>query len=70
MPVSSVAKPQRLLRFRPLHGVLLLVALVAPLVLTSLAGGSQAFEHVAQFPIGLLVLMIAMAALCWNLNAA
>ncbi|SEN54869.1 conserved hypothetical protein [Vreelandella aquamarina] len=70
MPVPSAAKPQRLLRFRPLHGVLLLAALVAPLVLTSLAGGSKAFEHVAQFPIGLLVLMIAMAALCWNLNAA
>ncbi len=70
MPLPTTANPQRLLRFRPLHGVLLLVALVAPLVLTSLAGGSQAFEHVARFPIGLLLLMIAMAVLCWNLNAA
>lgn len=69
MPSPSVAKPQRLLRFRSLHGVLLLAALVAPLVLTSLAGGRQAFEHVAQFPLGLLLLMFAMAALCWNLNA-
>ncbi|XQU09529.1 hypothetical protein P4544_07350 [Halomonas sp. LY9] len=51
MPLPSAAKPQRLLRFRPLHGVLLLAALVAPLVLTSLAGAAKRLSMWRSFPL-------------------
>ena len=70
MPLSTATKPQRQLRLRPLYVVLLLAALTVPLALASLAGGSLAFAHIKHFPVSLLLLMVTMAVLCWNLNAA
>lgn len=65
---STVNRPQ-LLKWRPLHGVLIALALMTPLLLTAWLGGAEALQRVRHFPLGLLVLMIAMAFLCWNLNA-
>ena len=46
------------------------LALIAPLVLTAWLGGAEALQRVKHFPLGLLLLMLVMAFLCWNLNAA
>lgn len=69
MPSSTTTKPQRLLRFRPLHGFLLAGALLAPLVLTTWLGGAEALQRIKHFPFALLLLMLVLAFLCWNLNA-
>ncbi|WP_404473750.1 flippase-like domain-containing protein [Vreelandella venusta] len=70
MPSPTATKSQQLLRFRPLHGLLLLGALLAPLVLTAWLGGSEALQRIQHFPFELLLLMLLLAFLCWNLNAA
>ena len=69
MPSPTTTKPQRLLRFRPLHGFLLAGALLAPLVLTTWLGGAEALQRIKHFPLTLLLLMLLLAFLCWNLNA-
>lgn len=61
---------RRLLQWRPLHGVMIALALIAPLVLTTWLGGTEALQRVRHFPLGLLALMLAMAFVCWNINAA
>lgn len=66
----GTTKPRRLLHFRPAHAALLLAALVAPLLMTVVVGGRDALSQIQQFPLGLLVTMLAIALLCWNLNAA
>ncbi|WP_447895471.1 lysylphosphatidylglycerol synthase transmembrane domain-containing protein [Vreelandella sp. GE22] len=69
MPAPAFIQGKSRWRPRPLHAVLLLIALITPLLLTSLAGGRAALGHVQAFPLGLLALMVATAAVCWNLNA-
>ncbi|MDR5875698.1 lysylphosphatidylglycerol synthase transmembrane domain-containing protein [Vreelandella gomseomensis] len=69
MRAHTIDSPRRRPRLRPIHGVLLLGAILTPLVLTSLAGGQAALAHLTTFPLGLLALMVALAALCWNINA-
>lgn len=46
------------------------LALTAPLVLTAWLGGAEALKRVRHFPLSLLALMLVLAFLCWNLNAA
>ncbi|WP_052383888.1 lysylphosphatidylglycerol synthase transmembrane domain-containing protein [Litchfieldella xinjiangensis] len=60
----------RLSSWRPLHGVLFALSLVAPLGITLGLGGGDALKAVTHFPLGVLALMLALAVLCWNLNAA
>ncbi|MGM0832982.1 flippase-like domain-containing protein [Halomonas qinghailakensis] len=69
MPSPTTTKPQRLLRFRPLHGFMLAGALLIPLVLTTWLGGVEALQRIKQFPFELVLLMLLLAFLCWNLNA-
>ncbi|MGO2243509.1 MAG: lysylphosphatidylglycerol synthase transmembrane domain-containing protein [Halomonas sp.] len=61
---------RRLLQWRPLHCVMIALALIAPLVLTTWLGGTEALQRVRHFPLDLLALMLAMAFACWNINAA
>jgi uncharacterized protein (TIRG00374 family) len=61
---------RQLLHWRPLHGVMIALALIAPLMLTAWLGGAEALQRVKHFPLGLLLLMLVMAFVCWNLNAA
>ncbi|MGM0535614.1 MAG: lysylphosphatidylglycerol synthase domain-containing protein [Pseudomonadota bacterium] len=71
MPSTATADPlRRLPRWRPLHGLLIVLALVAPLLVTTGLGGPDALAAVTRFPLALLVLMLLMAFACWNLNAA
>ncbi|WP_447555727.1 lysylphosphatidylglycerol synthase transmembrane domain-containing protein [Vreelandella sp. EE22] len=69
MPSPSLTRCNARHRLRPLHGILLLAALAAPLLLLALSGGREALLHVRAFPISLLGLMLCVAALCWNINA-
>ncbi|MGM0982365.1 MAG: lysylphosphatidylglycerol synthase transmembrane domain-containing protein [Pseudomonadota bacterium] len=65
------AEPRRTLpRWRPLHGLLIVLALIAPLLVTAWLGGTEALEGVKRFPLDVVGLMVLMAFLCWNLNAA
>ncbi|PRY72350.1 lysylphosphatidylglycerol synthase transmembrane domain-containing protein [Halomonas ventosae] len=57
-------------RWRPLHGLLVVMALAAPLLVTAWLGGPGALAAVTRFPPGVLALMLLMAFACWNLNAA
>jgi len=57
-------------RWRSLPIVMIVLALGLPLLLTAWIGGSEAWQRVRQFPLGILLLMLTLAALCWNLNAA
>ncbi|MBB3183162.1 uncharacterized protein (TIRG00374 family) [Halomonas fontilapidosi] len=71
MPSTETADSRRALpRWRPLHGLLIVLALMAPLLVTSGLGGPDALAKVTHFPLGLLALMLTMAFVCWNLNAA
>lgn len=60
----------RLPQWRPLHVLLILVSLIAPLGITLGLGGSNALQAVAAFPLDVLALMLLLAFVCWNLNAA
>jgi len=66
----NTANQRQLLKWRPVHGLMIVLALIAPLVLTAWLGGDEALQRVKHFPLGLLLLMLVMAFLCWNLNAA
>ncbi|MDR9438678.1 MAG: lysylphosphatidylglycerol synthase transmembrane domain-containing protein [Halomonas sp.] len=46
------------------------MALIAPLVVTAWLGGTEALGAVKRFPLDVIALMLLMAFLCWNLNAA
>ncbi|WP_280547564.1 lysylphosphatidylglycerol synthase transmembrane domain-containing protein [Halomonas sp. 11-S5] len=71
MPSTETADSRRSLpRWRPLHGLLIVLALMAPLLVTSGLGGPGTLEAVERFPLGVLALMLLMAFACWNLNAA
>lgn len=61
---------RRLLQWRPVHGAMIVLALMAPLVLTAWLGGADALQRVKHFPLGLLLLMLVITVVCWNLNAA
>lgn len=67
---SSHAKPSAWWRWRPLQVAMIVLALGFPLLLTAWIGGSDAWQRVRQFPLGILLLMLFLACLCWNLNAA
>lgn len=69
MQSTNTINRRQLLKWRPIHGVLIALALIAPLVLTVWLGGAQALERVRHFPLELLLLMLLLAFLCWNLNA-
>lgn len=60
----------RLPQWRPLHGLLILISLIAPLGITLGLGGNDALQAVAAFPLDVLALMLVLALVCWNLNAA
>lgn len=47
-----------------------MLALLAPLLVTAWLGGADGLAAVKHFPPGLLALMLLVAFLCWNLNAA
>ncbi|BBI60386.1 hypothetical protein HSBAA_16920 [Vreelandella sulfidaeris] len=68
--LPNTANQRQLLKWRPVHGLMIALALIAPLVLTAWLGGDEALQRVKHFPLGLLLLMLMMAFLCWNLNAA
>lgn len=69
MPSTETADSRRSLpRWRAQHGIVL--ALMASLLVTSGLGGPGTLEAVKRFPLGVLALMLLMAVLCWNLNAA
>ncbi|CAD5269690.1 MULTISPECIES: lysylphosphatidylglycerol synthase transmembrane domain-containing protein [Halomonadaceae] len=70
MHSTNTTSRRQLLKWRPIHGVMIALALIAPLVLTAWLGGAEALQRVKHFPLGLLLLMLVMAFLCWNLNAA
>lgn len=71
MPSPTAAESRRRLpRWRPLHGLLIGLALLAPLLVTAWLGGPDALGAVTRFPLGILALMLLMAVACWNLNAA
>ena len=67
---STNTSSRQLLKWRPIHGVLVALALITPLVLTAWLGGADALQRVKHFPLGLLLLMLVIAFVCWNLNAA
>lgn len=69
MQSTNTINRRQLLKWRPIHGVLIALALIAPLVLTVWLGGAQALQRVRHFPLELLLLMLLLAFLCWNLNA-
>ncbi|MGM0637195.1 MAG: lysylphosphatidylglycerol synthase transmembrane domain-containing protein [Pseudomonadota bacterium] len=46
------------------------MALVAPVVVTAWLGGTDALAAITRFPLDILGLMLLMAFICWNLNAA
>lgn len=52
------------------HLGLLLMALLAPLLVSWWLGGQEALDAIGAFPGTLLTLMVVTAVLCWNLNAA
>lgn len=60
---------RQLLQWRPIHGIMIALALMAPLLLTAWLGGAEALQRVRHFPSELLVLMLLLAFICWNLNA-
>lgn len=66
----SIANPKSWLHWQPLQCVMMALALGLPLLLTAWIGGLEAWHHVKQFPLGVLMLMLLLAFLCWNLNAA
>lgn len=66
----NTVSQRQLLKWRPVHGLMIALALIAPLVLTAWLGGAEALQRVKHFPLGLLLLMLVMTFLCWNLNAA
>lgn len=68
--LSPSTDNRRLFKWRPVHGVMIAIALMAPLLLTAWLGGAEALQRVRHFPLSLLVLMLALAFICWNLNAA
>lgn len=70
MPSTNTTSRRQLLKWRPLHGVMIALALLAPLVLTAWLGGTEALQRVKHFPLSLLLLMLVVAFVCWNLNAA
>lgn len=71
MPQPGTADPRRPLpRWRPLHGLLIAMALLAPLVIMAWLGGPGGLAAVKRFPLDVLALMLLMAFACWNLNAA
>ncbi|MDW7746769.1 lysylphosphatidylglycerol synthase transmembrane domain-containing protein [Halomonas sp.] len=71
MRSTDAADPRRPLpRWRPLHGLLVVLALLAPLVIMAWLGGPGALAAVNRFPLDVLALMLLMAIVCWNLNAA
>ena len=49
---------------------LLLMTLAITLLLPWWLGGAGTFTAVIAFPLPLLALMVALAVICWNLNAA
>ncbi|MBT2788932.1 MULTISPECIES: lysylphosphatidylglycerol synthase transmembrane domain-containing protein [unclassified Halomonas] len=67
---TNTTNRRQRLKWRPIHGVMIALALMAPLVFTAWLGGAEALQRVKQFPLGLLLLMLVMAFACWNLNAA
>ncbi|WP_386082840.1 YbhN family protein [Vreelandella sp. F11] len=69
MQSTNTINRRQLLKWRPIHGVLIALALIAPLVLTVWLGGALALQRVRHFPLELLLLMLLLAFLCWNLNA-
>lgn len=69
MHSTNTTKRRQLLKWRPVHGVMIALALIAPLVLTAWLGGAEALQRVRHFPLELLLLMLLLAFLCWNLNA-
>ncbi|BBI49460.1 hypothetical protein HORIV_18810 [Vreelandella olivaria] len=69
MHSTNTTNFRQLLKWRPIHGVMIALALMAPLVLTAWLGGAEALQRVKQFPLELLLLMLLLAFLCWNLNA-
>lgn len=52
-----------------LHLLFITLALSAPLLLTHWVGGDAAWSELASFPFSILLSMLALAVLCWNLNA-
>jgi len=71
MLIPRTADTQRALpQWRPLHGLMIVMALIAPLVVTAWLGGTEALAAVKRFPLEVLGLMLLMAFSCWNLNAA
>ncbi|MGO1395692.1 MAG: lysylphosphatidylglycerol synthase transmembrane domain-containing protein [Halomonas sp.] len=70
MHSANTTNRRQLLKWRPIHGVMIALALVTPLLLTAWLGGAEALQRVKHFPLGLLSLMLVMAFICWNLNAA
>lgn len=70
MHSANTTNRRQLLKWRPIHGVMVALALMAPLLLTAWLGGAEALQRVKHFPFGLLCLMLVMAFICWNLNAA
>ena len=66
-----MADPRRPLpRWRPWHGLTIVLALLAPLLVTAWLGGAESLAAIRRFPPGLLGLMVLVAFTCWNLNAA
>lgn len=52
-----------------LHLLFITLALSAPLLLTHWIGGDAAWSELAAFPFSIFLGMLALAVLCWNLNA-
>lgn len=58
------------LRWHPIHGLLLLLAIGITLLLPWWLGGRSTMTMAMAFPPSLLLLMTIITVLCWNLNAA
>lgn len=69
MHSTNTTNRRQRLKWRPIHGVMIALALIAPLVLTAWLGGAGALQRVRHFPVELLLFMLLLAVLCWNLNA-
>ena len=66
--MQKLVRPRQWQRW-PLHLLFIVLALAAPLLLTHWIGGDAAWSALSSFPFSIFLAMLALAALCWNLNA-